>query len=250
MIKILHLVLYSDDQYFNQMYDILNNFYKHYEDYDNNDFFVKTYYYKFNDTMTEDIEVIDNIINIKGDENLPHVPGILDKTLITFKYVEKEFQENNYDYIFRSNISTVVDFKLLVEELKIKQIEYYGALILGNLRFKDQYDNILDDPPILFAIGYNIILSNKGYNLLLNNIDLIDKTKIDDIAIGVLFDTLKINVELVPFKVVLPSDFIDYNLDDILHNKNIIYRNKNIDYDRDIDIKQMKIICKYILEQN
>ena len=27
MIKILHLVLYSDDQYFNQMYDILNNFY-------------------------------------------------------------------------------------------------------------------------------------------------------------------------------------------------------------------------------
>ena len=246
MIKILHLVLYSDDEYYNQMYDILNNFYKHYENNDNGkQFFVKTYFYRYNNTIINNIEIIDNIIHIKGKES--GVPGVMEKTLSTFKYIQKEFQVNNYDYIVRSNISTIIDFKLLVKELEITPVEYYGGFINGKLG--NTYDDFLSDNSIIpFVIGYNIILSTKGFNLLLNNINLIDKTVIDDIAIGIIFNKLNINITtLLIEKVILVPH---YNINDttkLISFKKIIYRNKNDN--RYIDVMQMNAICNLLLEK-
>ena len=247
MIKILHLVLYSDDEYYNQMYDILNNFYKHYENNDNGkQFFVKTYYFRYNNTIINNIEIIDNIIHIKGEES--YVPGVIDKTLTAFKYIQKEFQVNNYDYIIRSNISTIIDFKLLVKELEIKPIEYYGGIAVGSACCIE--NDIVLFPKTEFIIGYNIILSIKGFNLLLNNINLIDKTIIDDITLGVFFYLLNINITILPEKVICVPYYDVNNINNtkkIISFKKIIYRNKNDN--RYIDVLQMNAICNLLLEE-
>ena len=254
MIKILHLVLYSDGKHYNQMYDILNNFYKHYENNDNdNDLFVKTYFYKYNNTITNNIEFIDNIIHVKGKESI--VPGILEKTLSTFKYIQKEFQEDNYDYIVRSNISTIINFKLLAKELESTPVEYYGGLA----KYKIDINSDIN-----YIVGTHIILSKKGYNLLLNNVDLINMDIQDDISIGILFNKLNITLKLLSPKMELvpyyQENVID-NIKQLILNNTIIYRNKTyiyyiidgtIDYNvfdirRDIDVEQMKIISSLIL---
>ena len=55
--KIIHLVLYSDDKYYNQMYNITSKYYKKFTN-------VKTIYYKFSDKT----ELIDDILTIEGYE--------------------------------------------------------------------------------------------------------------------------------------------------------------------------------------
>lgn len=72
-IKILHLVLYSDDIYYNQMYDITSKYYSKFKN-------VKTVYYKFsNQTLLNN-----DILTIEGTET--YLPGILDKTIKAFNY--------------------------------------------------------------------------------------------------------------------------------------------------------------------
>ena len=241
MIKILHLVLYSDDVYYNQMFDILNDFYKHYENH-NNKFFIKTYYYKFNSIITNDIEVIDNIIHIKGEESF--IPGILEKTLIAFKYIQKEFQEDNYNYLIRSNISSIIDFNLLVPELEKNPI-IYGSTNAGYFNYHDISSGIIDD--IFFASGTNIIISNDGYKKLIDNLHLINKTNLDDVSIAILFKKLNISCNLLKYnKFVFMNDELN-NIQNILMQKYFVYRNKNIT--RDIDVKQIKLITSELLSK-
>lgn len=252
MIKILNLVLYSDDIDYNEMYKILNDFYKHYEDYDNKHFFVKTYYYKFNNTIDNDIELIDNIINIKGDETF--IPGILDKTLIAFKYIEKEFNENNYDYLIRSNISSILDFNLFSETLKQNPI-HFGSTSIGFLNCIDKQSGIIDDKyfNLYFAGGTNIIMSKYAYKNLLNNINLFDKTIIDDVAISIVFNQLNIKCELLienkHIYMINELHNIDdlNNIDEIIMKKYLVYRNNNKKKDRSIDIQGMKKITSKLL---
>jgi hypothetical protein len=233
MIKILNLVLYSDDEHYNNMYNVLSNFYKKFYN-------VKTYFYKFNNTIENDIELIDDVLNIKGSESM--IPGILDKTLKTFKYVEKEFE--NYDYIIRTNISSVVDFNILSNELEKTPVLYYGSTRYG-------YIDILDHPSeiktkyfnIYFSSGTNIILSKKGYKLLLDNIHLIDKFFLDDVAIGILFKIININLTYICLdKFIFVPIFNNINeINNLIEKEYIVYRNRN-DVDRNIDVKQIKLI--------
>lgn len=236
MVKILNLVLYSDnEQHYVDMYNILSNYYKIFDN-------VKTYFYKFNNTIENDIELIDDVLNFKGTEE--YIPGILDKTLKVFKYVEKEFED--YDYIIRTNISTIVDFKLLSIELEKTPVIYYGTTHLIYLQwYTPDINDVNKYFNTIYASGTNIILSKKGYKLLIDNIDFLDYTVIDDVSIGVFFKKMNIDLECI-----IPNKFIKvpllnnveylYNL---IRQEYIIYRNWNGHYiNRNIDTKQMKII--------
>uniref|UniRef100_A0A6C0H8P0 Uncharacterized protein n=1 Tax=viral metagenome TaxID=1070528 RepID=A0A6C0H8P0_9ZZZZ len=54
-LKIIYLVLYSDDKYYNQMYNITSKYYKKFTN-------VKTIYYKFSNKT----ELNDDILTIEG----------------------------------------------------------------------------------------------------------------------------------------------------------------------------------------
>jgi hypothetical protein len=235
MIKILNLVLYSDNNdYYKEMFSILNNFYNNFNY--NQNLFVKTYYYKYNNNIQNDIELIDNIINIKGEESI--VPGALEKTLIALKYIENEI--DGYDYVIRSNISTIIDFNSMSIELEKKPIMYGSTLNICLIHIDipsgittTKYFNTW------FASGTNIIISKQCCKMLINNIDLIDKTIIDDVAFGILFKKLNINCELLTDNKFV---FVE-KINDFLNKKHIVYSNNYINnisnYDNEIKINDI-----------
>jgi len=243
--KILNLILYSDNKdYYKKMYNILTNYYNHYS-------YVKTYFYKYNENINNDVELIDNIINIKGKEN--YNPGILEKTLKTLKYVEKEFED--YDYLIRTNISSVVDFDLLKEQLEATPILYSGGTHILILKWIDEPAGIIDTRHFFtpYVSGTSIIFSKEGYKLLINNTHLIDKTLIDDVAIGVFFKTINIQLTNLSYNnnrhIDVPENLKYYDINNILNDNFIVYRNRH-DTDRNEDANNMKIITDAILNKN
>ena len=211
MVKILNLVLYNDDVNYNNMYNILSNYYKIFDN-------VKTYFYKFNNTIENDIELINDVLNFKGTETM--IPGILD-------------------------ISSIIDFKLLSIELEKTPVIYYGGTLIWNLQWLDNISGIVDKRYFntFYASGTNIIISKKGYKLLLDNINLIDRTIIDDLAIGVLFKLINIyHTNTLPNKYFCIPVLNNINeINSLIKQEYIVYRNKNV-ANRNIDTKQMKMI--------
>ena len=123
------------------------------------------------------------IIFLKGEETF--IPGILEKTIKSFKIITQMFPE--YDYIVRSNISTIVNLKLLREKLYqyetpilyggyIRDLQWCGSGITTSCFFGT-----------LFASGIGIIFSKSTINIILDNTHLLRYDIIDDVALGVLF---------------------------------------------------------------
>ena len=77
----------------------------------------------FSDKINEDYCLDGDMLLIKGVETF--IPGILDKTVKAFKFFENKYEE--YDYITRTNISKIVNFDLLLEELEKRPVDYCGA---------------------------------------------------------------------------------------------------------------------------
>jgi len=234
--KIVNLVLYNDDVKYVKMRNILQ---KHYAKYQN----VTTIFYKYDNSLQNDIELCGDILNIKGQET--YIPGILEKTIVAIEYILKNVRD--YDYIVRSNISSVIDFKLLCVELKHDAIEFYGGTRFGKIL---PGSDVKIDPKYVhtpYASGTNIILSKKGSQILIENKHLIKKEVVDDIAIGVLFKDMNVkHKEIVPHKFVfVPNMKMNSILfQKIMEEKFILYRNMN--GDREIDILQMTMITDYL----
>ena len=241
MVKILNLVLYSDNnKSYIKMYNILRN----YNNFNN----IKTYFYKYDNTIDNDIEFVDDIIKIKGEETM--IPGILDKTIIALKSVENIIVD--YDYVIRTNISSIVNYKLLIEELEKNPITYYGGTHVMNLCWLDIPFGIVDNKHFNtpFASGTNIILSKKGYKLLIDNSHFLDRTIIDDVSIGILFKKLNTCFNHIPNKFVSVPIILN-NLNEyknLLEKKNIVYRNHN--GNRKIDVLQMNILTELLMSNS
>ena len=248
--KILNLVLYSDTQnVYIEMKNILDTFYKTYHPN------VETIFYKYSSDI-ENISLVDNILHIKGNESF--VPGILQKTLKVFEYVVQSDSYNKYDYIVRSNISTVIDFDLFVKELEKNPVKMYAGGLIHNLQWANPHCGIHDRTHFgtLFANGTSITFSKEGLKYLIENQHLIDQSIIDDVAIGIF---IKEHVpESYPPNVIGNNAFKTMNttylkndevkeLNNILSiENNIFYRNRWGTRDRRIDIYHMKLITQFI----
>jgi hypothetical protein len=238
MIKIVNLVLYNDDnENYVKMYQILT---KHYRKYSN----VTTFFYKYKNDLQNEIELNGNIINIKGEES--YIPGILEKTLIALDFIKNHFTD--FDYIVRSNISSIIDFEILSIELDKNKIEYYGGTRFGKIPFDRKMEIKYVNAP--YASGTNIILSKKGLQLLIDNKHLVNNKVIDDVSIGALFKDMKIeHKEIIPNKFVFVPIFINnkqlYEM--IMNNNYVLYRNNN--GNRSIDVMQMKMIANALQER-
>ena len=238
-LKYINLVLYSDDREYNEMKEITQKYYKKFEN-------VKTIYYKFDDKINEEYLMEGDVLKIKGKET--YVPGILEKTVKAMEYVEND----EYDYLVRSNISTIVDFKLLDEELKKKQIEYGGGLI-NNLQRLDENAGIKDNAHfgLNYVSGTAIIMSKNTLKEMIKQKDKIDYKIVDDVSIGVLMRLLKKEPVLVKEGSFLIVSDVNGDAEKIIkmisEKTYIFYRNRN--NDRKTDVKQMRIVIDYLLKR-
>lgn len=249
MLKILNLIIYSNDieDYIN-MYHCLDNFYKIYENH--SDVYVKSFFLK-NIDMDEECKLEDNILYVKGEESL--LPGIINKTLSAFEYFQKEL--DNYDYIVRTNISTIIDFKLLAQELEKNPINFYGG---GNKQNLQWIGGGIKDSTWFgtnYIEGTGIILTPEAVKFIINNINYVKRELVDDLAIAIFMREHASDKEVqnmrkngyvyVPcfFKYTPDHASVENRITDMIkQNKIIFYRNKCCNI-RKIDSIQMSIIA-------
>ena len=220
--KIIHLVLYSTNNEYDQMYHLTRKYYTKFSN-------VTTIYYHFND-IVNDYELNDDILFIKGTETF--IPGILDKTIKAFQYIN----HHDFDYMIRSNISTIVDFDKLIEYLQHTPIQYGSGLNNRWGHFK-------------YASGTSIIFSKDALTHFLNKKQHLCYNLIDDVSIGLLMNDHLPMIEqhyIVNKFIFIPDVKNDHEqLLSILSNSYIFYRNRQSN--RMIDVQQMEFILQHLL---
>jgi hypothetical protein len=213
---------------------------------------VKTVYYRFDPTVEQD-QLDSDILRIRGHETF--VPGILQKTIRAFEYFQRDLDQ--YDYVVRSNISTIINFDALTDILRPDTMQHpieYGSTNVFTLLCTDPkagiHDTILLGTTV--ASGTNIILSTAIVDSILQNQDKIDYTIIDDVAIGVFMKNHKPDIKI---RHIYPGSFVHVpnfngNYEEVVkfynqHSNAIVFRNRN-DPDRMVDSQQMKILCELL----
>jgi hypothetical protein len=122
----------------------------------------------------------DGALYVPGRES--YVPGILHKTLEAMAYCARHL---TFDFIVRSNISTVIDFQRLPLHELTDTLVYASAYMWNK-----------DDRSSAFASGTNIILNRAAVEFMLLHRDRMRHDTIDDVAIGALMSTATIPREL------------------------------------------------------
>jgi hypothetical protein len=217
--RILHLVLYSEDPNYDAMYRVTREYYKRFNN-------VTTIYYKFSDR--KEVHIEQDMMYIPGNET--YIPGILEKTVKAMKKIQ---HETSYQYIVRSNISTLINFNLLSQYLVNNSFEYGGGLI-NNLDW-DYYnkEGIVDSNYIdcKYVSGTAIIMRWDFFQQFMNHVDSIDYRAIDDVAIGLLIKKFFPNI--TPYHI---DSFIYVNKKKDIKPNIIFYRNRTNNRKNDVNM--------------
>jgi len=126
-----------------------------------------SYFIFLNPQLQNELEVIDDVIWVKGEETV--TPGMLLKTITSMKYaLDGKF--GNFDYVVRSNLSSVINLPLLYELLDKwnqngQQVDYLGSQIEGWIE------------------GSGMVFSRRACQYLCDNIN-INTSAFEDVAIG------------------------------------------------------------------
>mgnify|MGYP001185214993 CR=1 FL=1 len=143
--------------------------------------------------------------------------NIAKKTLVAF---EKAIAEYDFDYIFRTNTSSYLDFKKFKKyaDTNLDHLNYAGV----NLKVQEG-DKI--------ASGAGIFLSKKNVEILIKNKKNFDTSLPDDVAISRLLKEFKI----------FPSDIPRIDLKSIPHPK-LIFNSKDFHYRCRLDPQYHRIL--------
>ena len=114
---------------------------------------------------------------VRGDECL--IPGILHKTVEALSFF---LRDDEYDYVWRTNLSSVLDFAGLERYLgtiSSSKCLYSGYIGLGSLN---------NGSSSFFASGAGFLMSRDVAMYLVENKDFLRWDLIDDVAIGALLE--------------------------------------------------------------
>ena len=124
-----------------------------------------------------ELDIANKTLFIRGDECL--IPGILHKTVEALSY----FLSFDYDFVWRTNLSSVLDFEGLQRYLgTINLSGFYGGYVGKALK----PDGLERD--IFFASGAGFLMSRDVAEYLVLNKDSLRWDLIDDVAIGALLE--------------------------------------------------------------
>lgn len=230
--KILILVLYSEQPVYRVMKTLLTNYYFGHSLVKNG--LIKVLFYSFgseNKTTETDLTFV-------GNESL--IPGILNKTISAFRSAFP-VDEKIFDYCLRSNISTVVNLTQLYDTLiNSKEIIHYGGSYVHTIKSLNQNVGVINEKFIgkQFVSGTAILMSFDSMKLLLTNLEKLKEKFglgiIDDVMIGLWMDELGIkNIKEFSSKV---------NVDE-RYSGVLFYRNKRIVSNRANDIMGISRLC-------
>ena len=136
---------------------------------------IKSYFIKFDSELKTNILLNNNTIFIKGNESF--IPGCLIKTIESINYVLKN---EDFDFIFRTNMSSVVDLNKLYNFVINNKNDYSGVI--------GRHNNIN------FASGAGILLSKQICSNLITYKNLLNYNLLDDVSIGLLFQSNNVSI--------------------------------------------------------
>ena len=229
-LRVLQLVLYNEKtEYERDMKSVTELYYQRFT-------YLDTYYYTYSDTIHE-IQVIGNTCYIPGKESM--IPGVLDKTIKAIAYFMGK--DHPYEYLVRSNISTIVNFTLLTPTLH--SFEYGGPMMLLYVNIGIQMCSKYFKYLLTRYIGGTaIILSKRVVHTLLSNAHKIDYDIIDDASIGYFILN---HVPCATYKTYF-NQYKCYGMNRArVTDKYIFYRNKS--NNRKNDVFTMKRIVDQLL---
>jgi len=235
--RILNLVLYSKDNGgpYDKMQKITQKYYNTFSN-------VDTFYYCYSPDLETNYKVKDNILYIKGSETYIH--GILKNTISAFEYFKDQL--SNYDYVIRSNISTIVRFDLLSDYLKkkINPVQYACALCFRG--------------DVKYSSGTTITLSSSVVSTIIENKEKIDYSIIDDMSIGkfimknmpdVKMDELFPDIPNNGFYMIPDLSADKEKIKNFMKGKEIVFfRNRDANENRLLDANQMDLIVDILLD--
>ena len=161
----------------------------------------------------------DGVLYVPGRES--YVPGILHKTMEAMAYCTRHLA---FDFIVRSNISTVIDFERLPLHELTDTLVYASAYMWNK-----------DDRSRAFASGTSIILNRAAVDFMLLHRHRMHRDTIDDVAIGALMSSATSAREL--------STKMVWNDESVLHGA--VFRNRSDD--RYEDVARMRRIVDRII---
>ncbi len=139
----------------------------------NNNPFIDVLFLYSDENLDNEFIVVDNKLISKCEEN--YWQALLTKTINGFKY----FANKDYDLVFKTNLSTIINFD--------KFYNYCSSIDCEKFIYEGRIGVHLD---YTFCSGAGMLLNKKTVNLVLDNTDKIDTTWTDDIFIGYILNKL------------------------------------------------------------
>lgn len=227
--RVLHLVLWSQGGHYDAMKKITQPYYQRFAPH------VRTVYYAF-DTQVRTPTLVDaNTLLLPGTES--YHPGILHKTLLAILHM----WQPEYTFLFRSNVSTVVNWPILLELLA----QHAGDLQLGG-------GNIIKSVRLhqfgkTFVQGTAIIMAAPVVNWLLHNLDSVNQKFMDDVALTQLCKKCPLVQELHDFGKQYKLTCENYVPTHDALRQYAFFRNKTRGA-RHVDIAIMRTLIAQLLE--
>ncbi len=191
------------------------------------------------DVTVHSMRLDGDVLRVPGVET--YAPGILHKTVEAMKYYMREAE---FDFLVRSNVSTVIDFAALVPvlvEFDATQIVYASTRWFHFIEKIYHRDGIPSEgirEKCTFAAGTNIVLSRPAVEHIVANADGLEMYIPDDVAIGK--ELLRV---CEPHQITPAEQYCDDK------PGAIVYRNRTdfTDFVRTVDILRMRKIVDRLL---
>jgi hypothetical protein len=200
---------------------------------------IDTFFVVMRENQVNLVEQENDIIYVKGKE---HVLNVLYKTISALEYL---FQKTEYDFVIRSNISTIIHIPKLIQYLyNIPTTRIYTSSQFFKLNWIDHNAGIHNTSLFgtIYASGISITLSNDTVKYLINNKDKLRYDIVDDISIGLFFQTHNPLILKKGTKYMSSNLYTNTVTKNININNYIFFRNKSSN--RMVDIKIMDLIVK------
>ena len=129
-------------------------------------------------------DIVERVFRVNGKEGLFR---ILHKTIKAFEYFLEHFE---FDYIIRSNMSTVIDMHMLRRKLA----PFSGSVYGGHMYKLDWHCNgsgitqefLINHWHLMFAQGSSIVVSRDICKYIVDHQSELNYSVVDDVAIGAL----------------------------------------------------------------
>ena len=231
--KVLLLLIHSPNQIYNKMYSVHQQYIHTFDE-------VDSFFVVLRENQVNLVEQENDIIYVKGKE---HLLNILYKTIIALEYL---LQQNNYDFVIRSNISTIIHIPNLLQHLyKIPNKNVYTTSNFFNLSHIDHKSGIHNSSIFgtIYARGISIILSIDTVKYLLYHKNKLRYDIVDDVSIGLFFRKFP---NIIKYgKKYMTTELTTTNVNKYTNiNNYTFFRNKSSN--RMVDIKIMHLIVKKI----